>query len=100
MTRDLAESLSTFALCALYMWLRSRARGGHVTRDLAESLSTFALCALYMWLRSRARDGAFHLNFVVSAYWGERSEPLPSQLNVNFVCLSVCLCVCHGPARY
>ena len=26
--------------------------------------------------------------------WGERSEPLPSQLNVNFVCLSVCLSVC------
>ena len=24
-------------------------------------------------------------------YWGERSEPLPSQLNVNFVCLSVCV---------
>ena len=36
--------------------------------------------------------------------WGERSEPLPSQPNVNFVCiyLSIYLSiyVCHGPARY
>ena len=28
------------------------------------------------------------------------SEPLSSDLNVNFVCLSVCLSVCHGPSTY
>ena len=39
-------------------------------------------------------------NITSGCNWGERSEPLPSQLNANFVCLSVCLCVCSGPARY
>jgi len=28
------------------------------------------------------------------------SEPLSSDLNVNFVCLSVCLSVCHGSSTY
>ncbi len=32
--------------------------------------------------------------------WGERSESLPSDERRDFVCLSVCLSVCHGPARY
>ena len=30
--------------------------------------------------------------------WGERSEPLPCDPNVNFVCVYVCMFVCHGPA--
>ena len=33
----------------------------------------------------------------VSVDWG---EPLPSDPNVNFVCLSVCLYMCHGSALY
>jgi len=28
------------------------------------------------------------------------SEPLSSDISVNFVCLSVCLSVCHGPSTY
>ena len=33
------------------------------------------------------------------------SEPLPSDVNVNFVCVYICMYVyymyvCHGPARY
>jgi len=28
------------------------------------------------------------------------SKPLTSHLNVNLVCLSVCLSVCHGPTAY
>ena len=38
--------------------------------------------------------------FCCAGIIGITGEPLPSDPNVNFVCLCVHLCVCHGPARY
>ena len=34
----------------------------------------------------------------LNKYWDECSKPLPSHLNVNFVCVYVYIHVCYGPA--
>ena len=36
----------------------------------------------------------------LSCTFGNWGKPLPSDLNVNSVCVYVYMYVCHGPARY